>query len=281
MSFFKLGRGSGSKRSQGYSAVTAHDDDSQVNLTHEFKDEDLEQELRELKKSLFKTRVFFWSTLGLSIPCLILVFFLLALNVVKVQQLAPAQLLLSPVPPIPMTTYTFQEDPLYAERPDPSTDQAWNDLLPDGRGFVFIDDYESYSLPPGEETPYGTIFSVALFHQLHCLGQLRKYYWMLLDGVVALDQSVDTTIFDIVKELNGEHGRHVTHCFDYLRQSVMCAGDMSMEWPRTEPDGRRFAVDGWGIPHECKTWDYIHEYMEKNHFNMSTNKEIAPHKLRL
>jgi hypothetical protein len=119
---------------------------------------------------------------------------------------------------------------------------------------VFVEDYEEYELPPGEETPWGNIYSVALFHQLHCLGQLRKYYWMLLDGVNDLDQKVDTQVFEMAKELNGEHGVHVHHCFDYLRQSLMCSGDMSMEWPRTEPDGRRFAVDGWNVPHECKTW---------------------------
>jgi hypothetical protein len=34
----------------------------------------------------------------------------------------------------------------------------------------------------------------------------------------------------------------------------MCAGDMTVEWPRTEADGRHFAFDGWGVAHECKSW---------------------------
>lgn len=50
------------------------------------------------------------------------------------------------------------------------------------------------------------------------------------------------------------HSEHMTHCFDYLRQTIACAGDMALEWPRTEPTGERVAVDGWGIPHECKSW---------------------------
>ena len=57
-----------------------------------------------------------------------------------------------------------------------------------------------------------------------------------------------------VKQLEGKGGEHVGHCFDYLRQSIICSGDMSLEWPKVEPDGRRFEVDGWGIPHECKSW---------------------------
>lgn len=53
--------------------------------------------------------------------------------------------------------------------------------------------------------------------------------------------------------LNPQIG-HVYHCFDYLRQSLMCAGDMTIEWPREEEDGSRFAFDGWGVEHQCKDW---------------------------
>ena len=44
------------------------------------------------------------------------------------------------------------------------------------------------------------------------------------------------------------------HCFDYIRQALMCHADLTVEWPRTEADGRRFAVDGWGIEHQCTSW---------------------------
>lgn len=55
--------------------------------------------------------------------------------------------------------------------------------------------------------------------------------------------------------LASSQGEHVSHCIDYIRQGIMCSGDMAMEWPRTEADGvTRVAVDGWGVPHECKSW---------------------------
>ena len=52
------------------------------------------------------------------------------------------------------------------------------------------------------------------------------------------------------------------HCFDYLRQGIMCAGDMSLEGvivSEEKEDGmqRRSGsrvVDGWGMKHECKSW---------------------------
>ena len=111
MKFFKSDRGTGGERAQRYSALVANDDDSEVNLTHEYKDEDAEVELRELKKSLWKTKMLFRSTLGLALPCLVLVFFLLAINVVKVQQLAPSQLLLTPVP---SSEFAVETTDLYA-----------------------------------------------------------------------------------------------------------------------------------------------------------------------
>lgn len=53
---------------------------------------------------------------------------------------------------------------------------------------------------------------------------------------------------------NAVEDDHISHCFDYLRQAIMCAGDSTLEWPRIESDGRRFAVDGWGVQHQCRDW---------------------------
>lgn len=96
------------------------------------------------------------------------------------------------------------------------------------------------------------IYSVAVFHQMHCLGQLRRFSWMFLDAITKNNTDEQAAITEMFENQN--HASHLHHCFDYLRQTIACGGDMSMEWPRTEKDGRRFAVDGWGIPHECKNW---------------------------
>jgi hypothetical protein len=47
---------------------------------------------------------------------------------------------------------------------------------------------------------------------------------------------------------------HVYHCFDYIRQGLMCNADLTVEWPREEENGERVAVDGWGVEHQCKDW---------------------------
>ncbi|KAK1048202.1 hypothetical protein LTR33_014905 [Friedmanniomyces endolithicus] len=75
-----------------------------------------------------------------------------------------------------------------------------------------------------------------------------------------MDRENRDEIYDLL--LKPQEG-HVWHCFDYIRQALMCAGDMTVEWPRTEEDGRRFAVDGWGVTHECKDWDAIMTFMKE------------------
>ncbi|KAF2400333.1 hypothetical protein EJ06DRAFT_549053 [Trichodelitschia bisporula] len=180
----------------------------------------------------------------------------------------------TPVPEIGFRRTMFEKNEIYSSRPTPETDKAWDDLLPPGRGFVFVSDWKKYDLPAGEETPWGTIYSVAVFHQMHCLGQLRRFTWLFLDSIVKNDTEVQESVRHMFTKL--DHADHLHHCFDYLRQTIQCGGDMSLEWPRTEADGRRFAVDGWGIPHQCRNWDAIMEYMDKNHFNNSMVAEIAP-----
>ncbi|KAF2010397.1 hypothetical protein BU24DRAFT_427525 [Aaosphaeria arxii CBS 175.79] len=175
-----------------------------------------------------------------------------------------------PVGLVPEVTETFQAHEDFM-KPFTGEKDAWSKLLPPGRGFVFVPEPREYGLNEGQETPWGEIFSVSLFHQIHCLGLLRKQYWTLLNHVASGDQEAA-----LKESLKQQENTHTGHCFDYLRQALMCAGDMSMEWPRDEPDGsKRRHVDGWDIPHKCKSWDTIWQYMMTNAYNASKYDDIS------
>ena len=52
-----------------------------------------------------------------------------------------------------------------------------------------------------------------------------------------------------------EKGYHIAHCFDYLRQGILCAGDMTLEGNNsvTYP-----GVDvPWGTAHKCLDWSAL------------------------
>ncbi|KAJ6442618.1 mannosylphosphorylation protein (Mnn4) [Purpureocillium lavendulum] len=193
-------------------------------------------------------------------------------------------LLKTPVPEFPKEIRMFEMDSMYSDPPTPENNEAWNDLLPFGRGYVFVEDAADYGLEPGIVTEYGEIYSVAMYHQMHCLGLVRRNFWRLVDGILhnrpGLTEEARAEIED----------SHTGHCFDYFRQSFECSADMSLEWPRTETDGRRFQVDGAGIPHVCASkvspvpssafhsnseQKALKDYMDFAHFNNSHNNDIA------
>ena len=151
---------------------------------------------------------------------------------------------------------------------NPQSEAAWSSLMPVrsiscpkvyitlahsnlqfGRGYVFVKDPAKYEhISPGESSPNGEIYSVALYHQLHCLSIIRRDYFNLLEGV--WHNKNDTELREEVhSQIENSHNRH---CLDYIRQTLECNADMTIEWERTEKDGRRFQVDGMHIPHECK-----------------------------
>lgn len=57
---------------------------------------------------------------------------------------------------------------------------------------------------------------------------------------------------------------HYFHCIDYLRQAVMCAGDVALE-PHSENDGPdNGPLDGgWNGIHVCKNYDEVIGYLER------------------
>ena len=53
------------------------------------------------------------------------------------------------------------------------------------------------------------------------------------------------------------------HCFDYLRQALMCAADMTLEPLRPTPKGKMPGVNGWGVQHTCRDWEKVRSWTEK------------------
>ena len=167
---------------------------------------------------------------------------------------------------VPMNMVMFEQDRRYAGRSNQETDEAWGSLMPvsspsllfiylpnnmePGDGFIVVKEPRKYGLPPGKsiDDQQGELYDVSMFHQLHCLTRIRIYLWTMRFSIEKNNTAWALPVLLDPKE------DHVGHCFDYIRQAIMCAGDMTLEWPRLEPDGRRFAVDGWHIQHQCRNW---------------------------
>ena len=55
--------------------------------------------------------------------------------------------------------------------------------------------------------------------------------------------------------------RHIFHCLDYLRQTIMCNADTTLEW-RSEGDPAH--IDGYGPTHQCRNWDEVRQWLGAN-----------------
>lgn len=114
------------------------------------------------------------------------------------------------------------------------------------RGYVVIDDPSGYDLP----APYtvaldrhhdGPGYMMTVFHQLHCLSYLAEHYQQGYAGV----------------NLTEKVAHHTAHCFNYLRQGIMCSADTTLE-------GKTDAGPGEGSEHECTDYDALLEWANNN-----------------
>jgi Mycotoxin biosynthesis protein UstYa len=50
---------------------------------------------------------------------------------------------------------------------------------------------------------------------------------------------------------------HIPHCFDYIRQGLMCNADTTLEKSIVVDGIIMRDVTGWDVQHECRDWDAI------------------------
>lgn len=113
-------------------------------------------------------------------------------------------------------------------------ESIWRASTPTGGGYVHL----------GAEM---RLYSVAMFHQLHCIERLRE-------------------------ALVGEgDGHHTQHCLNYLRQFILCQPDLTLEEGNfmernfeMEEDGHGDVRMPVGRTHMCSDWSVVYDAMEGN-----------------
>lgn len=65
-------------------------------------------------------------------------------------------------------------------------------------------------------------------------------------------------------KMNKFEHQHIDHCLEYLRQSIMCAGDTTLEKVLVDESGEFKAdIDGWGTLHKCRSWNMLFKFAER------------------
>ncbi|KAF7798154.1 hypothetical protein EIP86_009370 [Pleurotus ostreatoroseus] len=139
-------------------------------------------------------------------------------------------------------------------------------------------DAEWHAVYPGEHFgflhlgPEKRFFGLAMYHQMHCLNVLRQAVSVSASPAAANTSSpasmtapTSTSQPDPDPHTYIQHKRtplHLTHCLNYLRQSVLCAADLTLEpelWPGAGNVGQ-----GLGVAHVCRDWSAVHAYAAAN-----------------
>lgn len=103
---------------------------------------------------------------------------------------------------------------------------------------------------------------ISVFHQLHCLvSNLHRPY---RDRRANICQYMTREGYYAAREGNVDqvNAAHLMHCWDYLRQSIMCNADTTLEWVPAPPNDK--GSTGWGYEHTCRDFDAIAQWAEEN-----------------
>lgn len=81
------------------------------------------------------------------------------------------------------------------------------------------------------------IYVIEAYHAIHCLQNLRRHYFNLRRG-----------------EMPDRPMEHDLHCFDSLRQSVMCQANDELLWTSGHNDA------GINQTRKCRDWDALRDW---------------------
>lgn len=156
-------------------------------------------------------------------------------------------------PRFPQKLARFEYDTSYApmntsEFFTNETLDKWNNLMPKGMGFQWVNDTHKYhDLPKPIDWYEGmTVFTTSVTHQIHCLFAMAQTYSGLSSGHPIPD----------------DHHWHMIHCIAYMRQAITCAADTALEGHATTFPDDNSGSDGWDATHVCKDYDQVLEYLE-------------------
>lgn len=66
---------------------------------------------------------------------------------------------------------------------------------------------------------------------------------------------------------------HVNHCYDYIRQSMLCSGDTTLEGR----GHKAWSTEGWGATHICRDFEQLSLWQEDVYVGEDEDPTHAAH----
>lgn len=94
------------------------------------------------------------------------------------------------------------------------------------------------------------LIGLDVFHQLHCLDNVRKALW---PERYAADKHMGGQGMSLLSH------KHVDHCIDQIRQSIMCQSDLTPNW-LTWSDAFQSNMAARDMMHTCRSFDKVQQW---------------------
>ncbi|RFU32380.1 hypothetical protein B7463_g3990, partial [Scytalidium lignicola] len=141
----------------------------------------------------------------------------------------------------PLVTKVFEGGPPIREITE-EIELRWQNDMPMGRGFVRV--------PTGGAGSAEDIFTVAVYHQLHCLYMMQQSFTRAIENASQVPQAEVT---------------HTYHCAELLRQALKCSADPSLDTVIDIPDSPTgHGTSGWGGIHVCRDYESLFAWTEEH-----------------
>lgn len=152
---------------------------------------------------------------------------------------------------LPHVAMTFEDSPHYPLDSD-DADAEWQSIYP-GRSFGFV-----------RLGPEKRFFGLSVYHSLHCLNSLRaailgRMHEPLVPAELIPEYPFNSSHHDAFARR--ELLPHADHCLGYLRQTILCNADLTLEPEYYEGAGD---VPGSGATHVCRDWGTLYSFVEEN-----------------
>ena len=146
--------------------------------------------------------------------------------------------------------------------------RRWDMLMPRGSGSVSIPEYKQHPLlgDPITDDPLrsGPLFEASWTHALHCLYySVDSYHQLVLSynkhtNPSTSSEETSTTGGDPdADKWSDPNPYHASHCFEYLRNSILCNLDMTLEG---DYSAHR---EGGGQAHVCRDREQAIAWIER------------------
>ncbi|KJX97225.1 hypothetical protein TI39_contig523g00003 [Zymoseptoria brevis] len=148
----------------------------------------------------------------------------------------------------------------YMGAPNDEIDRRWEDLFQYNRSVITKEEAQYLSTPtmtiPGTED---YLITLEVFHNLHCLNELRKLLWpdryRMLQRVSFDNGTINTSSFGF---------RHWDHCVDSLRQALTCNADVApVSWHVNVPFNRGI-YPRLASTHTCRDFSQIQKWAKEH-----------------